>query len=193
MKKNTLILSILFLIINCSAQKITKKNKQKGVGIAKKTENPNIPKIYKNGYLNFYMEKVPVPQKNDTLNKLKFNAVYSAMYTQKVMYDKFGKWSKEIRPNNEWRHPILVWEKVKLFDDENKLYNVYAHGEEEWEEIYASVLVFDENQNDCLKENSPNKNKVTIFFAKGIQNLNSNEDFYKIYWDTVNKYKPQEN
>lgn len=189
MKNIALILSILLLTVNCSAQKNKKINREKGIGVAQKTANPNTRYIYKNGYINFNIEKIPVPQKNDTLNKLKFNAVYSAMYTQKVMYDKFGQWNKEIRPNNE-KHPILVWEKVKLFDDENKLFSVYADGEERWEEIYASVLVFDENKNDCLEDNSPYKNKVTNYFAEGIQNLSKNEDFYKIYWDSVNKYKP---
>ena len=188
MKNIALILSILFLTITCSAQKNKKNRKEKGFGIAQKTANPNTPYIYKNGYIDFNIEKIPVPQKNDTLNKLKFNAVFSAMYTKKVMYDKFGRWTKEIRPNNE-KHPILVWEKVKLFNDEDKLYLVYAHGEEKWEEIYASVLVFDEEQNDCLQENSRYKQKIINYFAEGIKNLSKNEDFYKIYWNSVNKYE----
>lgn len=187
--KNTILIIITTLIsFSCSSQKVSSK-KEKGIGIAQKTANPNTPYIYKNGYLNFNIEKIPVPEKSSTLNKLKFNAVHSAMYTQKVMYDRFGKWSKEIRPNNE-KHPILVWGKIKLFENDNKLYSVYADGEEKWEEIYASVLVFDENQNDCLEENSPSKDKVINYFAEGIQNLSKNEDFYKIYWNSVNKYKP---
>src|SRR5690606_2652463 len=111
-----------------------------------------------------------------------------AMYTKKVMYDKFGKWTKEIRPNNE-RHPILLWENVKLFEDENKLFNVYANGDENWNEMYASVLIYDDQNNDCLQENNLLKEKIVNYFSKGIQNLNNKKEFYDIYWKSVNDYE----
>lgn len=188
--KNTLLLLISLLIsFGCSSQS-TNKTKEKGIGIAQKTANPNTPYIYKKGFLNYNILKIPVIQKNDTitLNELKFNAVFSAMYTKKVMYDKFGKWTKEIRPNNE-PHPILLWENVKLFEDENKLFSVYASGDENWNEIYASVLVYDDQKNDCLKENNLLKEKVVNYFSNGIQNLNNNQEFYDIYWKSVNDYE----
>ncbi|MCG7282017.1 hypothetical protein MHJ94_12030 [Chryseobacterium taklimakanense] len=188
--KNTLLLLISLLILfGCSSQS-TNKTKEKGIGIAQKTANPNTPYIYKKGFLNYNILKIPVIQKNDTitLNELKFNAVFSAMYTKKVMYDKFGKWTKEIRPNNE-PHPILLWENVKLFEDENKLFSVYASGDENWNEIYASVLVYDDQKNDCLKENNLLKEKVVNYFSNGIQNLNNNQEFYDIYWKSVNDYE----
>ena len=189
--KNPLLLLITLLIsFSCSSQKSTEKTTEKGVGVAQKTANPNTPYIYKNGFLNYNILKIPVIQKNDTitLNELKFNAVFSAMYTKKVMYDKFGKWTKEIRPNNE-RHPILLWENVKLFEDENKLFNVYANGDENWNEIYASVLVYDDQNNDCLQENNLLKEKIVNYFSKGIQNLNNKKEFYDIYWKSVNDYE----
>lgn len=105
------------------------------------------------------------------------------------MYDKFGKWAKEVWPDNG-KHPILGWEKIKLFDEDNQLFTVYTYGEEKWEEIYASVLVYDENGNDCLEENHPSKKKVIDYFAKGIQKLSNKNAFYNIYWESVNKYKP---
>ena len=188
--KNTLLLLISLLIsFGCSSQS-TNKTKEKGIGIAQKTANPNTPYIYKKGFLNYNILKIPVIQKNDTitLNELKFNAVFSAMYTKKVMYDKFGKWTKEIRPNNK-PHPILLWENVKLFEDENKLFSVYASGDENWNEIYASVLVYDDQKNDCLKENNLLKEKVVNYFSNGIQNLNNNQEFYDIYWKSVNDYE----
>lgn len=107
------------------------------------------------------------------------------------MYDKFGKWTKEIRPNIDDRHPILVWEKVKLFENENKLYTVYTNGDESWEEIYASALVFDENNNDCLSDSHLDKTKVIEYFSNGIKNLNNNDDFYTLYWQSVNSYSPK--
>ena len=191
MKKIFYLLVLILFSSSCIAQ--NKGRKEKGVGSPQKTKNPNTPYIYKNGYLNYTILKIPVIQKNDTtnLNELKFNAVFSAMYTQKVMYDKFGKWTKEVRPNGNDRHPILVWEKVKLFDNENKLFSVYANGEENKNEIYASVLVFDENNKDCLNDTSLNRAKIIEYFSNGIKELNENQDFYAIYWQSVNSYIPE--
>ena len=112
------------------------------------------------------------------------------MYTKQVMYERFGKWSKEVRPNIDESHPILVWEKVKLFEGEDKQYSVYTSGDENWNEIYASVLVFDENNNDCLNASYSSKEKIIEYFSNGIQNLSNGKDFYKVYWQSVNSYNP---
>jgi hypothetical protein len=188
MKKIFYLLLLILFSSSCIAQ--SKNRKEKGVGSPQKTANPNTPYIYKNGYLNYTILKIPVIQKKDTtnLNELKFNAVFSAMYTKKVMYDKFGKWTKEVRPNDNDRHPILVWENIKLFDDENKLFSVYANGDENWNEIYASVLVFDESNMDCLNDTSLNRAKIIEYFSNGIKGLNEDQDFYDVYWKSVNSY-----
>lgn len=80
---------------------------------------------------------------------------FSAGYTHKVMYDKFGKWDKAIYPSNK-KSPILLWEKVDLFSNGEK-YNVYTNGTEEWKHINASVMIFDENENDMLSMESSEK------------------------------------
>ena len=191
--KKVLLIFITLISFSCSAQRIKKNNREKGVGIAQKTANPNTPYIYKNGYLNYNILKIPVIQKNDTidLNVLRFNAVFSAMYTKKVMYDRYGKWTKEIRPNNE-SHPILIWENVKLFDNEDRKFTVYANGDENWNEIYASVLVFDNKKLDCFSEDYPDKNRIIDFFSSSIKNLNNKNDFYDIYWKSVNEFDKKE-
>lgn len=191
--KKVLLIFITLISFSCSAQRIKKNNREKGVGIAQKTANPNTPYIYKNGYLNYNILKIPVIQKNDTinLNVLRFNAVFSAMYTKKVMYDRYGKWTKEIRPNNE-SHPILIWENVKLFDNEDRKFTVYANGDENWNEIYASILVFDNKKLDCFSEDYPDKNRIIDFFSSSIKNLNNKNDFYDIYWKSVNEFDKKE-
>ena len=155
---------LIFLALVVLGSCKTQKEQTERVGVAQKTANPNVPYIYKNGFLSYTIVKNIVLDANE----LKFNAAASAMYTQKAMYDKFGVWAREIKTDNEM-HPILVWEKVKLFEDEAKLYTVWAKGAENWSEIYASVLVFDENNKDlrynrnfyfcCLKIN---KKKVVM-------------------------------
>ena len=186
MKNIIPVIITLLVSFSCSSQNVSSK---KGIGIAQKTANPNTPYIYKNGFLNYKIVKIPVVQNSDTinLNELKFNATFSAMYSKKVMFDKFGKWTKEVRPNNE-KHPILVWDKVKLFDDDNQLFTVYANGDENWNEIYASVLVFNLDQKDCLSEESNYKEKIIAYFSNGIQNLKDDKKFYDLYWESVNKF-----
>ena len=108
------------------------------------------------------------------------------MYTKKVMFDRFGKWTKEIKRENQ-RHPILVWKKVKLFPDDENLFTVYTDGTESWTEMYASVLVFDQNNRDCLHDESPVQSKLITYFSEGIKNLKPDNNFYKVYGSTVKK------
>ncbi|SDL83244.1 hypothetical protein [Chryseobacterium taihuense] len=187
------ILLIFNFSLNSFAQSDGDTTKNKAVGHPQKTLNPNTPFIYKKGFRDYaILTKEIVKKNNDTteLNELKFNAVLSAMYTKQLMYEKFGKWNREIRPNIDESHPILFWGKVKLFGDEDKLYSVYANGDENWNEIYASVLVFDENNNDCLSKTYSDKEKIIKYFSDGIRTLSDGKDFYKVYWQSVNNYNP---
>ena len=104
------------------------------------------------------------------------------------MYEKYGKWDKEIWPEKE-RHPILVWENIQFFDSEKELFSIAANGTESWEEIYVSVIVFDSQDNDCFKENSKHKESLPTFFDLVIRSVNSDKEFYNIYWDIVNNHK----
>ena len=185
-----LAISMLIITTTCNAQNsfIKVNKKENTIGIPRRTANTNTPFIYENGYLNYTLVKVPLVENKETinLNELRFNAVFSAMYTKKVMYDRFGKWTKLLQPNKE-RHPILVWEKVKLFDNDADLYTVYADGTESSTEMYASVLVFDANNKDCLNDDHPMQSKLITYFSDGIENLNDSKNFYKVYWKTVKK------
>ena len=185
--KKTIVLIVLILgVFSCTSTK-TNSDKKKGVGVKQKTQNPNTPYIYKNGYLDYKIQpKLTVIENDSTyINELKFNAVFTAMYTKKLMFDNFGKWDKEIRPNNE-RHPILIWERKKLFENDNTLYSIAASGEETWEEIYASVIVYDNENKDCLSETYTKKDALINYFSDGIKNLKTDNTFYDVYWDMVN-------
>lgn len=181
MKKLTVLVLIIIGILSCSISKKV-SYKRNSIGIKQKTSNPNTPYIYKNGYLNFEIIPVLTVREKDStyINELRFNAVFSAMYTKKLMFDKFGKWDEEIRPNNKW-HPILVWKKRKLFDNEDKTYSIAAYGVESMEEMYASVIVLDDENQDCLTETSTKKDSLTYYFSNGIINLNSSKKFYEVY------------
>lgn len=143
-------------------------------------------KIIKNGFKRVLYEEFKSVVNNDTikLNEVKYECVYTAMYTKKVMYDKFGKWHKEIYTNKE-RHPMLIWENIKLFANDSTKFTIVTNGLESIETIYASILVFDQNNNDLLAESSPYRDKLVDYFGKLIINNNKKEDFYDIYWKQV--------
>jgi hypothetical protein len=100
------------------------------------------------------------------------------------MFDKFGKWNNQIYLNND-RHPILIWENVKLFETKNKLYSVATNGVESWEEMYASVIVLDSNNKDCLAQSNAEKDSLVQFFANELINLSSDKKFHEVYWKIV--------
>ncbi len=153
---------------------------------SKDFKTPKCRKIYKNNFKKIITEKYKTIYNNDTVsyNEIRFECVYSAIYTHKAMYDKYGKWDKEIFPSNRNR-PILMWENIDLFSN-GKEYTVLTNGLEEWKHIYASVMIFDNNQNDLLSNSSTEKTALTALFSDMIKSNNpQKKDFYKVYWQTV--------
>ncbi len=187
-KKIAFLTLSLILAFSCSSpNSIT--GKRNGIGIRQKTQNPNTPYIYKNGYENFEIKKVLSVQGKDStyINELRFNAVLGAMYTQKLMFDKFGKWDEEIYPNAGYL-PILSWEKRKIFTNKEELYTVVACGIESWEAMYASVIVVDSNGQDCLNSNTKIRDSLINYFSDAIINLSSDHKFHDEYLKLSKKY-----
>lgn len=175
---------VLFLgLISCSTKL---KLDEQAVGKRHITENPNNPYIYENGYKNYEIIRIQTIQNKDTsyVSELRFHAVLSAFYSKKLMFDRFGKWTNQIFLNNE-RHPVLIWENVKLFDSQNKLYSVAAYGIESWEEMYTSFMVLDSDNQDCLAKSGSEKDSIVQFFSNEIINLKSTSNFHKEYWKIV--------
>ena len=171
--KYTFLIILVLVILGCtSTQKIVKEER--------------CPKIYKNDYTDILNEKHETISNNDTItfNEIRFECVYSALYSHKVMFDKFGKWDKAIYPSNR-KHPILMWENIDLCAN-GKKYKVFTNGIEEWKHIYASVMVFDENDIDLLSNNSSEKENLTSYFASLIKkHKTENKGFYEVYWKMV--------
>ncbi|MEO7979157.1 hypothetical protein [Flavobacterium sp.] len=168
MRKIYLLLLILFISNNVTAQK--------------KAIEERCPKLYKQNFTEIVSEKYKTIVNNDTitLNEVRFECVFSAFYTHKVMYDKFGKWNKMVYPNNS-NSPILSWENIDLFSN-GKKYNIFTNGHEKRGEIYASIMIFDERENDLLSENSLEKDSLINFFSNLLKNnKDSRKSFYEVF------------
>jgi len=143
--------------------------------------------ITKNSFSNIIYDKFISVVNKDTikLNEVKYECVHTAMYTKKIMFDKFGKWHKEIYANKE-SHPILVWENIQLFPKDSTKFTIATNGLESSTTIYASILIFDKDNNDLLAENSSYRDKLVNLFGQFIVQENpKKEDFYEVYWKQV--------
>ncbi len=173
MKHSLIIIITALILISCaSTNKVTEKR---------------CKSILKNDYQNILEDKFESVVNNDTiyLNEVKYECVYTAFYTKKGMYDRFGRWNQEIYPNGK-THPILLWKDVKLFPNDTTEFIVAAYGKESNKTTYASVLVFDKQNKDLLTEKSEYKTKLIDYFSDMIKtNDSEKKDFYEAYWTTV--------
>lgn len=163
-----------FILLSCSSSKAV--------------EGKKCPKIYKNDFAKISNEEYKTIYKNDTIayNELRYECVFNPFYIQKGMYDRFGKWDKEIYPSNR-KQPILMWKNVDLFQN-GKNYTVMANSfEGEERGIYASVMVFDSHEVDLLSDSSSEKEILKKYFSDLIKsNDPKKEGFNKAYRENVN-------
>ena len=144
------------------------------------------PYIHKNGFNTYKIELSKIIKSGDSkyANELKFFNTYSSYYTRQSMFEKFGNWNKNIHIRGKIK-PFLVWEKVKLFPKKDNYFYVIAGGYEcttcksDNDRIYSSVIILDENKQDCLSNKDPDlKKELLKFFSEGIKNLTNSNKFY---------------
>lgn len=116
-----------------------------------------------------------VGQDTITINELRFMCTICSCTTKQIMFNQFGKWNKSL-PNK-----TLIWQNVKLFDDRNTRYTIAATGNESYQSLYSSVMVFDENHRDVLSENSEEKQQIIDFFSSLIHHNKDKGKFRKEY------------
>ena len=154
------------------------------VGKRVKTSNPALPYLYKNGYKDYEVKPFLSIIEKDSIyiHELRFNAVYSYGYTEKALFDKFGRWDKYLRACEDCGES-LIWENVKLFKDSDELYTIAASGAKNCDEVYASVVIFNTKQEDCLAESYEKREAIIEHFSKAIRHLNNDMSFYRdIYY-----------
>ena len=144
-------------------------------------------RILKNDFKSIVEDQFVSVVNKDTilLNEIKYRCVYTAFYTKKAMYDRYGKWDESVVLSDS-RHPSLIWNNVKLLKDVDKKFTVVAKGYEGMKTIYASMIIFDAAGNDMLAEDAPYKSQLIALFGFYIKNNLDQEEFYEAYWTEFN-------
>ena len=175
MKNLLLIIFTSFIINSCSTSKINPERR--------------CPRISANFYKRIIQDKFIIIKNFDTIkyNEVKFECLSSSFYTKQVMYDNFGKWDL-VRYKEKNRHPILIWNKVQLFKNDTTQFTIAATGDENHKTIYSSFMAFNNNK-DLLAKDSEFKEKLINYFSKLLKRREKNKEFYRVYWNLVDKRK----
>jgi len=147
----------------------------------KSTQFRSCKTIDKNNF-NYIKEsnsELKINNKTFLLKEIKYSCVFTAFYTEKGMYDKFGKWDKDILINGQ---RFLLWKNVPLLSNSSSKFNVLAGGGETSKLTYASIIVFDDKFNDMLDKSSIYKQDLIDYFSKKIKSNDAQKrDFYEAY------------
>ena len=174
--KQIYILLTLIIIFGCSA---SKNNSEDIVDLG------NCKEIHENNFSTIKFKELTTITDRDTVivNELRFECVKSIFYTNKAMFDNYGKWNVALSSTDS-KHPVLMWTEVDLFSN-GKKYQVFTKGR--FGDVrYVSVMVFNLNGKDLLTDNSTEKDKIITLFSNLIRSNKTEADiFLRHYWNAV--------
>lgn len=172
MKNKILLLIILAFVVSCSSGKINPNNRCNSA-----LEN-NYKRIVYDNHISL------TNNKENIYTEVRFECALGPSYIEKRMFEKYGNWTSSIVLRNNY-HRVLIWEKVKLFENDDKLYNVAALGHESKKTIYTSVVVSDIDNYDVLKDDSAQRKKIVEYFSNMIKSNNSRDKAFYNYYRNV--------
>jgi hypothetical protein len=144
--KKTISILILFLICSCSSTKI-KSN-------------------FESRKVSYEIVEVSMISEKDTilLNELRFYNISSARNTIQMITDTYGNSDIELDGRYQNNLSQRLWKSKKILDN-NKLYTISASGAENGVDYFASLVVFDNENRDCLIEIYPDRQAIIDFFV----------------------------
>lgn len=138
--------------------------------------------INKLPYSKFEVTKVPIVFKNDTLsyNELRFYKIKSALDAMVMMYENYGRWNNKISSKYQNNINRIVWHNVKILPNQKETFTVIADGTETMENYFASLMIFDSNEKDCLDEKYPFKDEILNAMLYKFSKLKRKDSSYKV-------------
>lgn len=174
--KYYLTICICFVLISCSSS--IRTNPRKCSKIPSNT--------YWGTFENQFSSQVKGYEYSGTL--FSYDCVLTSFITKKVLYDAYGEWDDLFYLPKE-RHPIMIWKNRDVLHSGSSL-TILATGEEDYENMHGSIMIFDDKGNDMLKTGAENRKQLIKFVGTLIkENDISKKEFYEIYWRQVNPSK----
>ncbi|MEO8934366.1 MAG: hypothetical protein ABI295_08660 [Xanthomarina sp.] len=115
------------------------------------------------------------------LNELRFYKIHSALDGMKIRYQNYGEWNKKIEGKHQQNMNRIIWENVKLIDNNDTTFTVIADGTETKTNYFACLMVFDSAGNDCFKAEHPYKETLTELLTNKMKDNDQNSRFYKLF------------
>ena len=139
--------------------------------------------VSKTPSLKYEVVEIPLIYDEDTLyvNELRLYNIQSALDAKVIMYYNYGKW--DLVSSGKYQDNIKehVWKRVKLLENEGAFF-VSADGTETLDEYFASLIIVDTHNNDCLNPNYPLRNELIDLFVRKLANVKANRYNYDIFW-----------
>jgi hypothetical protein len=134
-------------------------------------------------YTKFKIINTLIKVKNDTLtiNELRFYKIQSAMDGMKLMYRSYGKWNQKIVGKHQKNINRIIWQNIKLFDEDDNTFTVIADGAETTSDYFACLMVYDSDEKDCFKAGHPYKDKLTELFIDKMNIIDKNSKVYRLF------------
>lgn len=111
------------------------------------------------------------------MKELRYYKIRSALDGMVMMQQNHGENSKMLDGKYQSNIRSVVWETVGLLGDGVK-YFVIVDGTETLKDYFVSIMVFDDNQKNCLSDSHPNKNQIIKHMVKAMRNMKYDKDAY---------------
>jgi len=167
MKNTFYIFLIGFLLCSCGSSQRTKS-----------LERNNLVKI-ENGLYERDFE-IKREDKTKAVTQIGFENRSTSFSKKRAFFQAYGGWDSVIYLDGD-SHPILVWNAVKLIDESEDLFTIYADGIEDYSLTLGSLMVFSRTGEDAL-ENKALREEIVTKTKRLICDSTQNEAFYDVYW-----------
>lgn len=129
--------------------------------------------------LKYEVHSTQLVTKSDTVyvDEIRFYNPKSALDCMIMMYSNHGKFDSKYDGKYQDNIKQKVWKNLDLFGDK-KQYSIIADGTETMTEYFASLIIFDENQRNCLSKTHPDREKIIVYFLQKMQNLKQHNRIY---------------
>lgn len=152
----------------------------------KNTESKTSYEISKN-----QVELILEDNKTRSVNELRLSTNHNSRDLQRFLFEEYGKWDSRLKSNASKEY--LTWSNIKLLDDSDELFTVYAGSVKEKKVLpiklndkekyyyieYAAAILLDSNNKDYLATSPNKKYRIIDYLAIGANSVSKKNKAFK--------------